>query len=73
MFAEFLDSNSNDLDEVNEALDKIRDNTLENITNSRDGKLKEIEDGYLRYLSQKASQEDGSPDVDVSKRMKFES
>ena len=72
-FAEFLGSNSSDLDEVNEALDKIRDNTLENITNSRDGKLKEIEDGYLRYLSQKASQEEDSHDVDVSKRMKFES
>ena len=53
---------------MNEALDKMRDNTLENITNSRDGKLKEIEDGYLRYLSQVSNQEGGddNPDYDVT-------
>jgi ribosome recycling factor len=72
-FAEFLGSNSNDLDEVNEALDKMRDNTLENITSSRDEKLKEIEDGYLHYLAEKGNQEDGNSGLDVSKSMKIES
>ena len=62
------DQKPEELDEVNKELDRMHDETLRNILGSRDDKLQEIEDAYLRYLSQGSNQEGGddNPDYDVT-------
>ena len=67
-YVQILSQKPEELDEVNKELDRMHDETLRNILGSRDDKLQEIEDGYLRYLSQRSNQEGGddNPDYDVT-------
>lgn len=67
-YVQVLSQKPEELDEVNKELDRMHDETLRNILGSRDDKLQEIEDGYLRYLSQGSNQEGGddNPDYDVT-------
>ena len=70
-YTELLSQKPEDLDEVNSELDRIHDETLRNILSTRDDKLQEVEDGYLRYLTQRASQEPAveHSDFDVTQSM----
>ena len=67
-YVQILSQKPEELDEVNKELDRMHDETLRNILGSRDDKLQEIEDAYLRYLSQGSNQEgdDDNPDYDVT-------
>ena len=67
-YVQVLSQKPEELDEVNKELDRMHDETLRNILGSRDDKLQEIEDAYLRYLSQGSNQEGGddNPDYDVT-------
>ena len=67
-YVQILSQKPEELDEVNKELDRMHDETLRNILGSRDDKLQEIEDAYLRYLSQESNQEGGddNPDYDVT-------
>ena len=67
-YVQILSQKPEELDEVNKELDRMHDETLRNILGSRDDKLQEIEDAYLRYLSQGSNQEGGddNPDYDVT-------
>lgn len=62
-YAQVLSQKPEELDEVNKELDRIHDEALRNILGNRDDKLQEIEDGYLRYLSQQSNQEGGDDDL----------
>ena len=70
-YIELLSQNPENLDEVNSELDRIHDETLRNILGSRDDKLMEIEDGYLRYLTQHSEHDSADDDsgFDVTKSM----
>ena len=72
-YAQLLSQKPEDLDEVNKELDRMHDETLRNILGSRDDKLQEIENGYLRYLSQRSQHEgpetNGGYDVTQSMTM----
>ena len=74
-FAEYLRNNPDQLDEVNKNLDQVYDKALKSIQGSRDDKLQEIEEGYIRYLNQQSSQQDAedNPDFDVTQSMKMDS
>jgi ribosome recycling factor len=72
-FAAYLENNSTQLREVNAALDDIYDKSLQSIRDSRDDKLHEIEEGYLRYLDRQSGQQvaEGNSGYDVTQSMKF--
>ena len=74
-FAEYLRNNPDQLDEVNKELDNIHNKALKSIQGSRDDKLQEIEEGYIRYLNQQSNQQDAedNPDFDVTQSMKMDS
>jgi len=73
-FAAYLANSSDQLREVNAALDDIYDKSLQSIRDSRDEKLQEIEEGYIRYLNKQADQEgsEGNADYDVTHSMKID-
>lgn len=74
-FAEYLQNNPDQLDEVNKQLDQIYDKALKSIQGSREDKLQEIEEGYIRFLNHHSDQQgaEGRSDYDVTRSMKMES
>lgn len=74
-FAEYLQNNPDQLDEVNKNLDQIYDKAMKSIQGSREDKLQEIEEGYIRYLNHHSDQQgaEGRPEYDVTQSMKMES
>lgn len=74
-FAEYLQNNPDQLDEVNKNLDQIYDKAMKSIQGSREDKLQEIEEGYIRYMNHHSDQQgaEGRPEYDVTQSMKMES